>query len=74
MTDCPADILLDEFGEICMIWLRREHPNSTFVYGETNCESALFYAQRTQDFPWSATSVNSAQIVSRIYTGEWERR
>jgi hypothetical protein len=32
MNDCPADILLDEFGEICTIWLRREHPKCTFVY------------------------------------------
>jgi hypothetical protein len=31
-TGCPADILLDDFGETCVIWLRREHPKCAFVY------------------------------------------
>jgi hypothetical protein len=31
-TGCPPDILLDDFGESCMLWLRREHEKCTFVY------------------------------------------
>ena len=36
MTDRPADILLDDCGEICTTWLRREHSKCTFVY-ESEC-------------------------------------
>jgi hypothetical protein len=37
MTDCPADILLDDCGETCREWLRREHPKCTFVYEPECC-------------------------------------
>jgi hypothetical protein len=37
MTVCPADILLDDCGEICTIWLRREYPKCTFVYEPESC-------------------------------------
>lgn len=40
MTDCPADILLDDLGEICTTWLRGEYPKCAFVY-EPEC-STLF--------------------------------
>ena len=36
MTDCPADILLDDFADTCATWLRREHSNCIFVY-ESEC-------------------------------------
>jgi hypothetical protein len=36
-TDYPADIILDDFGEICTTWLRREHPQCTFVYEPECC-------------------------------------
>jgi hypothetical protein len=36
-TDCPADIFLDHFGEICASWLRHEYPKCTFVYEPESC-------------------------------------
>jgi len=41
MTDCPADILPDYFGEICTTWLRKEHPKCTFVYEPECCTLLL---------------------------------
>jgi hypothetical protein len=37
MTDCPADILLDDCCEICTTWLCGEHPKCTFVYEPECC-------------------------------------
>ena len=37
MTDCPIDILLDDFAEICAAWLGRECPKCTFVYEPECC-------------------------------------
>jgi hypothetical protein len=36
-TGCPADVLLDDFGETCKIWLRLEYPKCTFVYEPECC-------------------------------------
>ena len=37
MTDCPPDILVDDFGNICTTWLCGEHPKCTFVYEPECC-------------------------------------
>jgi len=31
-ADCPSSMNVDEFGEICALWLGNDYPKCTFVY------------------------------------------
>lgn len=69
MTDCPADILLDDFGEHCTMWLRRELPKCTFVYEPESCTLFLDSGHGLSEEQIHLIQIRAAAFVCGLMCG-----
>ncbi len=69
MTGCPPDILLDDLGETCTVWLREKYPKCTFVYESESCTLFLDGGHGLGEEQIRSMQVQATAFVSGLMYG-----